>query len=433
MSDLKVKTNTANIKNALTRSREELRDLHEFNQRIIDNVPVSILTLDKKGNITSVNRYFKFIAGPQGEVGRNIFNMPFFQREKLIEGYKNLLMNGIHFKKDNCNARNMQGEDKFINIIAVPLRDEHGNIDGAISMAMDNTEAVTARSELETLNVELEKRITQRTVQLDRVNKDLQKALDLKQQFIADASHELRTPLTVIQGNIDLTIREYRFDNKKVPEVFREIHQELEQMSNILTNLTLLTVGDKNLEKLKYEKVNLNLLVETAAESLNVLAKEKKIKIQFNKDAPDYEIMGDEDMLEKLILNIIRNAIKYSKEYGWVKIWLEPQNSDNIRIIVEDNGIGISAEDLPLIFERFHRGNEARLKAISGSGLGLAICKWIIEIHGGQICAESKLGSGSKFIIRLPIDYRKRRDNLFDNSDLRKVASEADEKDFVVL
>ena len=122
-------------------------------------------------------------------------------------------------------------------------------------------------------------------------------------------------------------------------------------------------------------------------------------------------IMGDEAKVEKLLLNIARNAIKYNKKGGWVKIWTE-KNNNGVNIYVEDNGIGIPKQDLPYIFERFYRVDKARSRGEGGTGLGLSIAKWIAEAHQGKISAESTMGKGSKFIIHLPNDYKKQKEKV---------------------
>jgi len=391
-------------------AEEEIRRLNEFNKRILDNAPVSIMTLDKEGNIISVNSFIKEIAGHRDYVGRNIYTIPFINREGLVNEYKNLLKRGVAFHKDNCiyYGKSHNKTIKYLNIIAVPLLNNKKQIVGAISMALDNTEAILTKQKIEELNKDLEKKVIQRTWQLDAVNKELSKVLELKSKFISDASHELRTPLTVVRGNLDLAVREIKNTNKKVPETFSLINKEIEQMTSVLTDLTILTNADSQSENIAHEKINLKQLVNAVVQSLKVLANERHIKIKYKKGLKRLEIMGDEAKIEKLLLNIVRNAIKYNKKSGWIKIWLE-KGDNEARIAVEDSGIGIPRQDLPYIFERFYRADKARSGSEGGTGLGLSICKWIIEAHGGYINVESKLAKGSKFVIHLPHDFKKQK------------------------
>jgi len=386
-------------------AEEEIRRLSEFNKRILDNVPVSIVVLNKEGIIISVNELAKKLMGKSEKqvVGRKLVNTKYINRdEELSNLYKLLLGKGEPFYYNNM-PYSPYGSNKelYLNIIAVPLLNKDRKVDGAISMALDNTEAVLAKRKLEDLNRDLERKVAQRTQELDKVNRELSKVLELKSKFIADASHELRTPLTVIQGNLDLAVREINNMNREVPETFILINKEIEQMTSILTDLTMLTNTDSQSERIAYEKVDLESLIKAVSQSLKILADQKKIKINYKKAKGNLSVMGDETKLEKLLLNIVRNAIKYNEDNGWIKIWTE-RGEKEAKIFVEDNGIGIPEQDLPYIFERFYRVDKARSKSEGGTGLGLAICKWIAEAHNGKINVESKLGQGSKFIIYLP-------------------------------
>ena len=255
--------------------------------------------------------------------------------------------------------------------------------------------------ELQEANKNLEIKVLKRTRQLDVMNKKLREAIELKSKFIADASHELRTPLTVIQGNLDLAVREAKIKQTKIPETYILILNEIKRMTGVLSDLTMLTNFDAKTETLRYEKINLEKLIKAANQSLQILAKQKKIRLTYEKNARQIKIFGDESKLEKLLLNIIRNAIKYTEKNGKIKIWIE-DDGEFVKINIQDNGIGIPKEDLPYIFERFYRVDKARSRKEGGTGLGLSICLWIAEAHGGYISVESEQGKGSTFTVHLP-------------------------------
>ncbi|RLC38004.1 hypothetical protein DRH27_03330 [Candidatus Falkowbacteria bacterium] len=390
-------------------AEEKIRQLNEFNEKILNNAPVSIMVINKKGDITATNDYIKYLTKSDGYVGKNIFQLSFFKNKELTDKYKKLFKTGVSFSKNNCQTINKEGQTKYLNIIAVPLKNNKGKIESAISMALDNTEEVVIKEKIEKLNENLEKTIIQRTRQLNEANKELARVLELKSKFISDASHELRTPLTIIQGNLDLAIREADIKKGWTPDLFDSINNEIQRMSGILNELTLLTDVDANTEHLSYEKINLNAMVDIMVHTTKVLALKKNIKIKFNpKKQKNLEIMGDEEKIEKLFLNILRNAIKYTDKKGLIKISLEKGNKE-ARIIVEDSGIGIPKEDLLYIFERFYRVDKARSRKEGGTGLGLSICKWIAEAHGGYISVESELNKGSIFTIHLPFDYKTKK------------------------
>lgn len=388
---------------------EKIRQLSNFNQRILDTSPISILVLDNSGFIIAANQMAKRLMDKpeQPVVGTKLLAQPEIKENpEIMNLYSSLFKNGESFYYSNLGYRR-EGEENisYFNIIAVPLFDQNKKIEGAISMALDNTEAVIAKQKLEELNRDLEKKVIARTRELDIINKKLFNAIELKSKFIADSSHELRTPLTVIQGNIDLAIKEAENEGVEIPEIYSTIRAEVARMSGVLTDLTMLTNVDAENEQLNCEKLDLRYLIKSACQSLKILADEKRIALIYKKGIKKTIIYGDEAKLEKLLLNIIRNAIKYTEPKGRIKIWSE-NDKQQARIFVADNGIGIPEKDLPYIFERFYRVSRSRSRDQGGTGLGLSIAKWIIEAHGGRIDVESVFGKGSKFIINLPLDFR---------------------------
>lgn len=398
----------------------KLAKLNEFNKRILDNAPVSILVLDKNGTIIALNNLASKIMGePENKIiGKKLTDDVNIKKfEKLTQNYHALLTKGRPFYFNNMPYKyGHSDKQRYLNIVAVPLLDRFKTVNGAISMALDNTEAVLTKQKLENLNKSLEEKVRLRTSELRAANQNLKGALESKSKFMADASHEIRTPLTIIKGNLDLAIQEIKSTGGNIPEVFFLIDKEIKFIANILSDLTMLTNVDSNTENLHLVKTNLGELVEAVGTSLRAVAKEKGLILKYqakydrkNKgdnwpDASKWqnlEITADREKLEKLILNLMRNAIKYSKKSGYVKAWAEscPKGA---KIIVEDNGIGISKRDLPHIFERFFRVNKVKSRGEGGTGLGLAICKWIIEAHNGKIEVESRLHKGSKFTVFLP-------------------------------
>ncbi|OGZ79437.1 MAG: hypothetical protein A2528_03235 [Candidatus Staskawiczbacteria bacterium RIFOXYD2_FULL_37_9] len=380
----------------------------DFNKKIIDSAPISIITIDKNGVITFVNKYFENFADLKQVIGKNVFHLPFFIREGLCPLYRKLLSDGTLFEKSNCKTKSPSGELRYLSIVAVPLRDKNGNIDGALSMATDVTETVIVKMELARINNSLKERVTQKTQQLMQANEKLKRSLELKSHFISDASHELRTPLSIAKLNLEFFRKQFSnySKDKEALESLNAIDNEINKVSNILSDLSFFTaVEESSVEKMNIEKIDLNKFMENIAERVRPLAAQKNIKIFFQKNKLGIEIKGDRIKLEKLFLNIIANAVKYGKNSGWVKIKIEPDlKNKSIKIIISDNGIGILKEDLLRIFDRFYRTVPARQDGEGGFGLGLSICKWIVEQHNGKIVAESVFGKGSVFTITLPIN-----------------------------
>ncbi len=394
------------------RDEEEKRRLVEFNQKILDSSPVSIVVLDKQGKMVSSNVMAKQLLKNEFDnlaEAKLTETAAIKNNQELCAKYGNLLASGESFTYDKLSfISKKSGRKKFFNIIAVPLFDEHGHVDGAISMAIDDTEKVLAKQRLEKMNDELEGMVRIRTDELDQANKELSKVLELKSKFISDASHELRTPLTIIQGNLDLYFQERFKQKEERPEALSVIAKEVEQMTDILSDLTMLTNTDASSETINYDVVDLNLLVTAVVQSLRILATQKRIHIKEVLEEENLEIVGDENKLEKLLKNIVRNAIKYTENDGYIEVRCR-RSGGMARLIVRDTGIGIPENDLPYIFERFYRVDKARSRKEGGTGLGLSICKWIVEAHGGHIGVESKLGTGSVFTVDLPIIKKEKK------------------------
>jgi PAS domain S-box-containing protein len=373
-----------------------------FNQIILDNVPVSVITIDKKGFITSVNKYFEDFSRIKDWHKHNIFNDKFFLEDHLAEDYRELLTSGKVVKRENFFEKDSEGvgEDRYFSITAVPFRDEHGNIEGAVSMAADNTEAVVNKNKLLELNNSLEEKVKERTKDLHRLNDELNKTLELKSVFMADVSHEFRTSLAIMQCSLDL-LNKFCGHEKDGLELFENIGMEIKRVSMMLTDLSLLTKTDSPNLKVRFQKFDLNKSIATICQELKVVASVKFIKIEHENSEKPVEMVGNKEDVEKLILNLVRNAINYNKDSGWIKVWAE-KVKEGVYLKVEDSGIGIPDSEFENIFERFYRVDKARTRNPHDSGLGLAICKHVAEMHGGHISVASKLGKGSLFTVYFP-------------------------------
>jgi two-component system OmpR family sensor kinase len=227
----------------------------------------------------------------------------------------------------------------------------------------------------------------------------LESSFSQMRQFSSDASHELRTPLTVLKGQSELTLGKER-KPKEYQEVISSNLEEIQYMSKVLEDLFMLSKSDENQIALDYESVDLKLLIEEICRHAQIIASEKNIKI-ITAYIEKIQVYGDPVRLRQMIWNVIVNGIKYTQPDGEVTISLQ-EKKDIALITIQDNGIGISNSDLPLIFNRFYRVDKARSREEGGTGLGLSICKFIVDAHKGSIDIESTLGEGTKFKIKLP-------------------------------
>jgi len=220
-------------------------------------------------------------------------------------------------------------------------------------------------------------------------------------QFTADASHDLRTPVALIRTSAELALRRSRTE-EEYRETLSRILATSEETSRLVENLLTLARADAGAAELHFNPTDLVPHVEKIAEAAAILAAGKNVEIQKELADGPIEVSADAAAIERLLLIVLENAVKYTPPGGKVLLSLS-NGSGNARIEVRDSGIGISAKDLPHIFERFYRADHSRSRETGGSGLGLAIAKWIVDMHHGTIEAHSESGRGSQFLISLPI------------------------------
>lgn len=246
-----------------------------------------------------------------------------------------------------------------------------------------------AKDEIKTLALTLNE-------MLDRI----QQAFLSQERFIADASHQLLTPLTIMRGELELFKKS---DAQDIDGFIKSALQEVDNLANIVQQMLLLARVDAGINALNLQNLNLDELVFDAISRCEKLAHSKGIKLKFdinNSSSEDRQsVLGDNDLLQNLIVNIIENAIKYSPNEATVSITLNWKNLIS-EIIVEDQGPGIAEDQLPYIFERFSRGSNVDAK-IKGFGLGLAIAKKIAILHEAKLHAENSEQHGARFIFEI--------------------------------
>ncbi len=228
----------------------------------------------------------------------------------------------------------------------------------------------------------------------------LERAFKRQKQFTSDASHELRTPLAVIEAESSLALQKERA-RSEYRQSLETISQEAKQMSSLVDRLLFLARADAGKEQWNFTQVNLGKLVDNMSTDIEVLCQEKGLLFQLS-HTENLVVKGDEARLRGLFMNLLDNAIIYTPSPGTISVSLRREGQMAV-VAIADTGVGIPAEDIPLIFERFYRVDKSRSRAEGGSGLGLAICRYIAEAHGGRIEVESTVGAGSTFSVWLPV------------------------------
>ena len=271
----------------------------------------------------------------------------------------------IYLETWTSTEQRIQVDEKYVNVYFAPFKDEKELPNGVIAVIQDITEHV----------------------KLD----------NMQQEFVADVSHELKTPITSIMGYAD-TLLEGGFDEETKTKFLNVIASESRRMARLVTDLLTLSRYDNKKTATNKETFDLGELVKKSQEKLAIEIKKKEhdVKCFVTADVPPVYAVKDD--IERVVLNILTNSIKYTKDGGEIKIYVGFVYTDAyIKII--DNGIGIPEEDLTRIFDRFYRVDKARTRELGGTGLGLSIAKEILDKNGGSIDIKSEVGKVQKLLL----------------------------------
>lgn len=259
-------------------------------------------------------------------------------------------------------------------------------------------------------NIILDRKVKEQTEDLRKAKELAEAANEAKSMFLANMSHELRTPLNILLSTneiINLYLKNPKELNinklKEKTTIFKQNCYRLLRLVNNLIDITKIDAGHLELD---LRKCN---VVEEITLSVVDYAKGEGIDIIFDTDVEEKDIVCDLDAMERILLNLLSNAIKFSKENGSIYVTIRDLHN-HIEISVRDTGIGISAEALEVIFERFKQTEDLLTRKSEGSGIGLSLVKSLVEMHEGHIYVESEYQKGSKFTIKLPTDLKEKEE-----------------------
>ena len=361
------KTNVDDLTGAFNLMTNELREnLKEVNRQkrqietILLHMTDGIIAFDIEGSIMHIN-----------PAATELLNLT--ENENTFDKIFNKLNIDINLEKTiylenwTSSEQRVQVEDKYLNIFFASFKDEQEIAAGVIAVIQDITEHV----------------------KLDNMRKE----------FVADVSHELKTPITSIMGYAD-TLLEGEYDKETQDKFLKVIASEARRMAKLVTDLLILSRYDNNKVKKEITEFDLGDLVKKCQEKLQLEINKKGHEVECFVTANVPPVKADKDGIERVVLNIMTNSIKYTPENGNIKIYVGfVYNDAYIKII--DNGIGIPEEDLNRIFERFYRVDKARTREMGGTGLGLSIAKEILDQNKG-IDIKSEKGKGTEVVIRIP-------------------------------
>ena len=347
-----------------TELNEKLREVStQKNQieTILLHMTDGIIAFNRKGEIILINPAAKKLLAitPEDETFEDIFKK--FNLNINMEKI-------IYLENWTSTEQRVQVNDRYVNVFFAPFKNETERPDGVIAVIQDITEHV----------------------KLDNMQKEL----------VADVSHELKTPITSIMGYAD-TLLEGEYDKETQNKFLNVIATEARRMARLVTDLLTLSRYDSNKKRAQKESFDLGELVKKCQEKLGIEIKKKNHKVNCFVTADVPPVYADKYDIERVVLNILTNSIKYTPDGGEIKIYVGFVYNDAY-IKVFDNGIGIPEEDLSRIFERFYRVDKARTREMGGTGLGLSIAKEILDKNGGSIDIKSVVGQGTEVVIRIP-------------------------------
>ncbi len=276
-----------------------------------------------------------------------------------------------------------------------------GLAEGDLTRRVPLEEVGSGSSELAELSLQFNTMADRVEESVEMIRRDRDRSRD----FLADVSHELRTPIAALRMFNELLKGHAGEDPSTRNEFLESSWQQIERLDWLATNLLELSKLDSGLVLLDLRPDDLRAAVESAVEQAESAAAKRGVALTVTLPDRPIRIRHDPQRIGQVVSNLVANAIKFTPRGGFITVAVSPAG-DGARIDVADTGVGIDASEMPHIFERFYRGAQANEARGSGSGLGLAIARSIVDMHGGAIAVESRIGAGSRFTVTLPADPR---------------------------
>lgn len=367
-----------------------IKTQYDILNRTIYNLDLPVLRLSYPDfRIRDINqKAYKFVKGLRPErvsihsiKGQSLVNIiNGFNREHVIKHIQNIIA-----KKEASYLKykrlEVSGEEMFVNMLYQPVIGLNEEVTEIVLVIMDVTEEIKAKNHVE-------------------------RNLKMQEEFLANISHELKTPLNVIFSTVQLAELYLRngsvTDSKdKLTKGVQIIKQNCYRLTKLISNIVDLSRIDSGFFELDLSNENIVSIVEDIVQSVSQYVESQGMSITFDTDVEEKIISCDPNKIERIMLNLISNAIKYSDAGNEICVGISDKGSD-VQISVKDSGIGIDNGYLESIFERFKQVDKSFSRSAEGSGIGLCLVKSIAELHGGSVSIESKLGEGSILKVSLP-------------------------------
>jgi len=364
---------------------------------------------DMSGVLTYVNPMMTAMTGYDAEemLGRDfsIFYPEDFPREEVRAIARSTLAGGWSGEVE-CATRD--GKRFPVHLTTSLVRDERGRAVAMVALARDVTREKSLQKRLfeqeQRHLAELERQVRERTAELERAYRDLQKLDAMKDRFLTNISHELRTPLVSGVGYIELILQEGLGPiNAEIRKGLRVAHRNLLRLVNLIDDLLAFTRLESGRDAMVIGRFHLEQMVTDCLLDLKVRANKSDLTVEMDieKDLPPVE--ADEENIHRVFTNLLSNAEKFTEDSACIRVSARRCGRDRVEVRVADDGVGISEEELPHVFDRFYRSGRTQSTRYGGTGIGLSLVKEILSSHGCEVRAESPQEQGTIVVFNLPL------------------------------
>ena len=338
-------------------------------QAILGAMQDGLLVVDTRRHITLMNRTLENLFGLRDAANVGAPFLETVRHATLDRLIAETLRTGKPMQSELTVTDSKTNAERHVEVSAVPMKDDVHLTTGAVVLFHDITQLK----------------------RLDQVRSD----------FVANVSHELRTPLSILRGYIETLVENPKTSREELARILQVMERHSKRLGLLIDDLLSLAQLESANTNLEIGQVRLPELFDHVLRDWKEKLGEKNLKVVVDLPPDALPIRADETRLQEVLYNLLENAVKYSRENGEIRLQAERRDSE-IVLSVSDDGLGISKDDLPRIFERFYRADKARSRELGGTGLGLAIVKHIAQLHGGRVEAESELGCGTTIRVVLP-------------------------------
>jgi PAS domain S-box-containing protein len=375
-------------------AQDNLRRENKLMQALMDNIPDAIYFKDTESRFTRVNRHAPYRGNnaPLDVVGKTDFD--FFieaHARAAYEAEQEIIRTGQPMIDAVEKETYPDGSITWLSTTKVPIFDEAGKVTGIVGISRDITER--KRGEEERIQL----------IHEQAAREEAEAANRFKDEFLAIVSHELRTPLTSILGWSSLLRRE-QHDQALLSKALEAIERNAQAQKRIIDDLldvSRIITGKLHLKAISFDPAQ---MIQAAINAVRPTVEAKAIKVEMAVGAGAERIVGDPDRLQQIVSNLLSNAAKFTPEGGRIEVHLTRTDNLQFEVSVSDTGIGIPAEFLPHVFDRFRQADSSTSRNHGGLGLGLSIVRHLVELHGGSVHVSSPgEGQGATFAVRLPM------------------------------